>query len=262
MLQTIAKSRVARRAQDFQVRFVHVPRRLYAAHRCAAANYSQCGACMMNHVVQSAPCRGPASEPAIDIGYELSRGFAAGYIRRAAQRLARQIDLPEWEAEDLEQQLKLELLESLTRFDPRQGCFDAFVTVVVQRDVSHRHRMLSRQCRERDGQQSLESSVTDGDGILTQLGDELACDVVERRTGRWSIARDEEVELSHDVQIALAKLPSRLRHVAYLLLWEAPADVARRLRVSRTTIHNLVEKIRKHWTDLELQPNPKKLGLR
>jgi RNA polymerase sigma factor (sigma-70 family) len=217
----------------------------------------------MNLAVQSAPCRGPHdSQPTLDIAHELSQGFAASYIRRVAEKLARQTGLPDWEAEDLEQQLKLELLESLKSYDPRQSCFNAFVKVVVKRDVFHRREKLFRQRRERDGQRSLEATMTDGDGVRSVLGNEVSREAVQSRTGRWSIEWDEEVELSHDVQVAMAKLPRRLRHVAYLLLWETPAEVARRLRVSRTTIHNLVEKIRKHWADQELRPNPKKLGLR
>jgi DNA-directed RNA polymerase specialized sigma24 family protein len=164
--------------------------------------------------------------------------------------------------EDLEQQLKQELLECLARFDPRRGCFNAFVKVVVQRDVTHRRRKLLRQRRERDGECSLESQIPGSDGASRLLGDEVGRDQLEARTGRWTISWDEEVELTHDVQVAMAQLPSRLRYIAYLLLWEAPADVARRLRVSRTTIHNLIAKIRNHWPSSELQPNPNEGGLR
>jgi len=69
----------------------------------------------------------------IDVGRELTKGFAAGLIREKAKQIARRAGFSKSDVDDLQQQLIGHVLENLAGFDPAQGHFNVFVKTVVER---------------------------------------------------------------------------------------------------------------------------------
>lgn len=212
----------------------------------------------MNHVVSATRQRATlVPETNIDFSAELSRGFAASHIRGQAKALARQLGTPLADVEDLRQELLMQLIESLPAFDPRQGCFNAFVKLVVHRDAVHLKRKLLSEKRQREDECSLSTLVADADSGSQPLGNAIGQPEQDARTGNRSRQWDADLDQAHDLDAAIASMSSELRYVATLLKEESAADIARRMRCSRTTIYTLIGKIRKHLAAKGFGPNPK-----
>ena len=60
-------------------------------------------------------------------------GFARAIIRRKARFIARCDGFTEKDLQDIEQELRLFLVQSLDQYDPGQGHINVFITTVVER---------------------------------------------------------------------------------------------------------------------------------
>ena len=60
------------------------------------------------------------------LGDELLGGFAGQLIRTKVRRICRALKLCRHDGEDLEQQIRLELLTRASRFNPERGTWEAF----------------------------------------------------------------------------------------------------------------------------------------
>jgi RNA polymerase sigma factor (sigma-70 family) len=194
-------------------------------------------------------------ETNIDFGRELACGFAASHIRRQAKSLVRQLGSNLVEAEDVQQELTLRLIECLPAFDPRQGCFNAFVKLVVNRDAVHLKRKCLLEKQQREDECSLSALVADADGCPQPLGNVIGQPEQDARTGNRSRRWVADTDQAHDLDATIASMSSELRYVATLLKEESTADVARRLRCSRTTVYSLISKIRKQFAAKGLGTN-------
>jgi DNA-directed RNA polymerase specialized sigma24 family protein len=217
----------------------------------------------VNHAVHSTSCERIALVPEtnIDFEYELCSGFAARHIRQKARELCRHFGDSVCDLEDLRQELTLLVWQSLDAFKPHQGCFNAFVKLIVFRDAIHLKRKLSIEKRQREQTCSLNAMIDSGDGHLKSHSHCVGEHELAARTGNTSRPSSVDVELAHDVDAALKMLDARLRYVAWRLMYESPAEVARHMRLSRTTIYNLILKIRKRFSAGDLGHNPRYAGL-
>ncbi len=69
----------------------------------------------------------------VDLGRELTGGFAAGLIREKARQIVRRAGFSKSDMEDVQQRLIEHVLENVAAFDPAQGHFNVFVKTVVER---------------------------------------------------------------------------------------------------------------------------------
>ena len=130
--------------------------------------------------------------------------------------------------DDLSQELFLRLLRVEWRFDPRVAPAEAFIAVVVDRDIADLVR------KRRRGRLPLDLSVN-----LNELADP--------RDGPAA------VNLAFDVATVLAGLPEPLRTTADQLKRASKAEAARNLGVSRQTLNTRVRDLRAAFERYQLR---------
>lgn len=199
---------------------------------------------------------GNSGEPAhdVDLNEELSLGFAAKMIRRKAKQLVGHFGLTKSDRRDLEQELKLALLERFDRFDPETANWEAFATMIVDhRIVAIIDERWAEKREFRHGVTSLATMVPDADGELVELTQQIGGEHLERVTGVSHPDPAGEIELEHDVEVVCAKLPPDLRELAERLKQESVAGIARDMGISRRTLRSRIARLREYFEANDLQ---------
>lgn len=160
--------------------------------------------------------------------------FAVERIRFHARRLSRIGALRHLACGDLEQELALDLIRALPKFDPSRASMKTYICRVIERRCASLVRDARRYRRETV---SLDNTS----------GDEIASDFRHRMRGYAPVDEVERRERAEVVQGAVSALPERLRDIAVLLMAHSQADTARVLGVSETSIDRARKQIREHF---------------
>ena len=161
-------------------------------------------------------------------------GFARAIICRKARLIARCDGFTQKDLEDIEQELRLVLLQSLDQYDPGQGHINVFITTVIERAKAMMVRDRWRKKRNSTGTRSIHS-ISD-EGLFAPL------DPAEGQFDR-----------AHDLAVVLAALPEDLRDLAERLKVQTIAEAARELNVPRSTLMRRIEQLRRHFEDAGLR---------
>jgi len=170
--------------------------------------------------------------------HELS-DYAFELIYHKARQLVGKAGFTWDDVEDIEQELALDLLERLAKFDPAKATYNTFVARIVERKISKliRHRMQEmRDYRREDG--SLNDPIDNGRGETSERLQTISQDEHDRRTGRHTRPAAERMDLQIDVSGVLAELPPELRRAAELLMTMTVAQAARALGIPRSTFYD------------------------
>jgi RNA polymerase sigma-70 factor (ECF subfamily) len=146
-----------------------------------------------------------------------------------ASRLVRRTGFTRQDWDDLRQDLILDYLERLPRFDRTRGDLRGFMFGVVR----HRAAQIAAQQRRRA---RLDSSSGDAIGTPPRRSQLLNYD------------------LRLDVVTAMSRLPEHLRAVAQLLMERTPGEVALITGKSRSRIYQLIKEIRQSFLDSGVTP--------
>jgi RNA polymerase sigma-70 factor (ECF subfamily) len=180
--------------------------------------------------------------------------YAIRHIRRRARQLARTAGFAAQDIEDIRQDLIVDLLERLPKFDPAKASYNTFVTHVVDSKVATLIR--DRNCKKRDPrreQRSLNECIDDGEGGSVEHVQTIAAEEADRRLGRQARSDQETVELALDIEEVPKRLPDNLRRLCELLKTGSIADAARAMGVPRTTLHGHIVKLRNVLETIDLQ---------
>lgn len=181
----------------------------------------------------------------IDLEQELTSGFAAKLIRQKARQLVGLAGLTASDQDDLRQELAMAVLESVSQFDPEIAHWNVYATAVIERKVAT--ILKERRADKRDYcriQVSLSIQVTDSDGQLVQLAQQIGHEHQGRVTGHTEPDTAEKIERQIDVADLLASLPEDLREICERLKTSSVAHVARELGIPRRTLRRRMEQIR------------------
>ncbi len=168
------------------------------------------------------------------------QGFARSIVRRKARLIVRCCGFNAQDLRDIEQELLLRLLQSLSQFDPEQGHVNVFITTVVERSMAMLIRERQAKKRDTTGIRSLAAPADDGGP--TDLPD-------HRDAGGDA----ERLDLAGDVAEVLAALPTELRDLARRLTERTVSEAARDLNVPRTTLMRQVDRLRRCFEDAGLR---------
>ncbi len=189
----------------------------------------------------------PDTEPILD-------GFAQRLIRRKARQLARLPGFSLSDCEDIEQELRLKLLKHLASYDPQQGCRQAFVTALVERQAANLLRAKRAEKRDHRSVRSLSMVVAeDEEEGPVELADTISQRHLDARLGRATREEHELAELAMDVNDVIAGLPPELGELARRLKTDSLSQIARDLGVPRTTLADRVQKLRRCFEQAGLQ---------
>ena len=164
--------------------------------------------------------------------------YAREVIRHKARQLIGKYGFTPDDYDDIRQEMALDLLTRLTKFDPARASVNTFVARVVDRRISTliRHRQQEKRDYRREAW-SLDEPVNNEDCAGATRGELLGQDECDLRAGKQTRPESERVDLSLDLSIAISELPPDLKHLAELLLTHTITQAAQELGVPRSTLY-------------------------
>jgi len=180
--------------------------------------------------------------------------YAARLIRHKAYQLIGTAGFTASDREDLEQEMVIDLIMRLPKFDENKATHKTFVARIIERKISKiiRHRKQEIRDYRREGR-SLNECIADGDGGTVERGETIAQDEMERRLGNPNLTRQEHLDLVLDLTEVISRLPDHLRRLCDFLQMERVSDAARQMDLPRTTLNDHVRKLRQMFADARLE---------
>jgi DNA-directed RNA polymerase specialized sigma24 family protein len=186
----------------------------------------------------------------------LDNDFANTLIRIKARQLCRRTDFSRSDYDDLQQDMRLYLLEKAHLFDPNRGNIESFITNTLKTWVAMRLRYQNREKR-RDSHKaaSLERTFVESDGCLTTLGAALLEEDGHRLTQTESISPMERFELRDALKHGLQTLEPDDRALLLEVAEHGITSTAKSRGTSWRQINNAMTRIRRHFEKVGLGSN-------
>lgn len=185
------------------------------------------------------------------------RDYAARVIRHKARQLVGKAGFNESDRGDLEQNMMVDVLARLPKFDASKGTPKTFVACVVERRCSTLIRY--RTCAMRDYRReafSLNERVEDEDGRTVERSELVSEEDVDPAVAGGRSAAVDEMALLDDLNTVLAGLPGSFCRLCELLrTGNTLSDAARAMGVPRTTLQDHIKKLRALFADAGLGEN-------
>ena len=166
------------------------------------------------------------------------------FIRWMARQMVGQAGFVRDDVEDIEQDMRLAVLQRLPRFDPAKSRRYTFVSMVVRRCAATllEHRRTGKR-NYGDWVQSLNDSVFEEDGTEIEFHETIATD--HRRPGPHDRHNGDEFrDLVLDVQRVVDSLPGYLRPWCAMLGELDIREASRRFGIPRSKIQRIKAEIR------------------
>lgn len=159
-----------------------------------------------------------------------------------ANRLVGNFGFTFQDREDIQQDLALDLLESLPRFDATKAKRSTFVKHCIENRISKMIRSNGCQCRDHRRLKSLNHEGPEDE----------SCDPVEA-TGR--MPESERLALRLDMESVISSLPTDEREICELLPFHSPFAISKQLGRSKQQVYAAVRAIRKAFAAAEITPS-------
>lgn len=174
--------------------------------------------------------------------------YAKKFIKYSAKQISRRTEFDRFEADDIEQDLWIAVLQNGERFDPSRASLNTFIACIVYSAAA----MLIRKRKARKRQsfnnaRSLERTITTREGQPEPLSGTVSESESCRRIGtefRDEAVRRDDIEA---VRAALAELPPEIEDVYRRLMNGTVASVARELGISRRCLRSLMAEATSHF---------------
>lgn len=171
--------------------------------------------------------------------------YAVRLIRFKARQLVGRAGFTESDREDLEQEMVIDLLRRIPKFDPARAKRETFITRIVEHKVCtliEAQKAAMRDYRMRRA--SLHDEIDDEDGGRVERWQTLDQETYLQRTGVADRGEAEQRDLRIDLEAALADLPPALRHLCEKLARLTVTDVSHATGVPRSTLYDSMKQIR------------------
>jgi len=181
--------------------------------------------------------------------------YARETIRHKARQLIGKYRFTRDDFEDLQQNMTLDLLERLPKFDPDKATHSTFVARVVEHKISSLIRHRTQEMRDyRREAFSVNEAIKDGNGGTVERAQTISQDELSLRTGKYRRPEGDRINLRLDLSFIMAGLPPELQHLAKLLQTYSIAETARRLGVPRSTLYETgIARLREIFEDKGLR---------
>jgi RNA polymerase sigma-70 factor (ECF subfamily) len=161
--------------------------------------------------------------------------FGLNFIKSKARELVVKYGFPWSEFENLQQEMLLDLIQRLPKFDPRRSPLNAFITRIVNNKGADLIWQRSSPSRERIRCEISIDLVLERDGRSVRLGDTLCG------------PGGEPSDLAVDLARAVASLPKDLRTLWDLMVTGLTlTQIAARTGTPRPTLYGRLDKLREH----------------
>jgi len=181
-------------------------------------------------------------------------GFAIWFIRNEARALVGRFGFGEDDREDIQQELKLDLLKHLPGYDSRRAKQSTFTKMVVEQKVIG---LIETKMAKKRGcglcTCSLNEEIEDGEGGSTERIETIATDAWLRATGRQGLSSEEHADLRLDLGRFEALLSPGFRWLFESLKTKTLAEISRETGIPRSTLNDRREKLRGMLEDSRLK---------
>ncbi|WP_058868173.1 sigma factor [Chloracidobacterium thermophilum] len=189
-----------------------------------------------------------------DKRYEGIDEYAVQIIKYKARQLVGRVGFTESDREDLEQEMLMDLLQRLPKYNPDRAQRNTFIARVVEHKIAT--IIEARKAGLRDYRLcncSLNDRLEDEEGGSVERMETIDQEDYLRRTGRLSRPASELRDLSLDVRKAIAKLPPELRELCKRLDTDTVTEISRDTGIPRGTIYESINKLRAIFEDAGLR---------
>jgi RNA polymerase sigma-70 factor (ECF subfamily) len=178
--------------------------------------------------------------------------YAVRLIRKKARQIVGRAGLVEVDRDDLEQDMVIDLLRRLPRFDPAKAKRETFIARIVEHQVAT--ILESRKAGLRDFRLVLgsldERRNEDAGG---DDGPPVLDDAAHRRETVAAAERDQDRgDLRRDLERVLAGLPPELRDLCHRLCESTVSEISRETGKPRGTVYESIGKLRGRFEDAGL----------
>lgn len=180
--------------------------------------------------------------------------YAVQLIKYKARQLVGRVGFTESDREDLEQEMVLDLLRRLPKFDPKRAGRNTFIARIVEHKVATIIEAQKAGMRDyRLCSCSLNDRLEDEEGRSIERMETIDQEDYLRRTGKLSRPMSELRHLSIDLRSAVQTLPPELRELCKRLQTESVTDISRDTGIPRGTIYESIKKLRAIFEDAGLK---------
>ena len=164
--------------------------------------------------------------------------YARDTIRHKARQLIGKYGFTRDDYDDLQQEMTLDLLGRLPKFDPDKAAHTTFVARVIERKISKLIRHRRQEIRDyRREACSVNDPIEDGNGGTVERAQTIGQDEQDLRAGKHSRPEAERIDLRLDMSFVVSGLPPELKHLTELFQTHSTLDVAREMGVHRSTLY-------------------------
>jgi RNA polymerase sigma-70 factor (ECF subfamily) len=186
----------------------------------------------------------------------ISDPFTITLIRIKAKQLCRRSDFSRSDCEDLQQAMRLYVLEKARLFDPARGNLEAFVTNAIKSWVAMELRYRNREKRSESFRAiSLDSTPVTCDGDVTSLSAVLLEEDGDRRNQLDSASSQEQFELREALARVIGNLDPEDRALLACVAEKGVRATARELGISWRQVANALNRIRQECESAGLGAN-------
>lgn len=188
-----------------------------------------------------------------DNHFEAVDDYAVRIIKRKAKQLVGRVGLTIADREDLEQEMLLDLLHRLPKYDPDRAQRNTFIARVVEHKVAN--IIEARKAGMRDYRRcrcSLNDQREDKDGNCLERMESIDQEDYMNRTGRLSRSVADTGRLTIDVHKFMDRLPPDLRELCVRLATDTVMEISHETGVPRGTIYESIKKLRSIFKDAGL----------
>lgn len=170
--------------------------------------------------------------------------YACYLIRYKAVQLVGNNGFVEDDRPDLEQEMMIDLLRGLARFDPQKSKKTTFIHRLVEQCIVNLIKANIAKCRDwRQCRVSLNTIIRQQNPIKIELIDRLDND--GRITNHTQESREQRVkEFRIDLHQTIDQMPTLLRDLFHLCCVYEMAELARKLNIPRITLHDRFNKVK------------------
>jgi len=180
--------------------------------------------------------------------------YALQLIKYKARQLVGRVGFTESDREDLEQEMVLDLLRRLPKFDPKRAGRNTFIARIVEHKVATIIEAQKAGMRDyRLCSCSLNDRLEDEEGRSIERMETIDQEDYLRRTGKLSRPMSELRNLSIDLRSAVQTLPPELRELCKRLQTESVTEISRDTGIPRGTIYESIKKLRAIFEDAGLK---------
>ena len=172
----------------------------------------------------------------------------ASTIRIKARQLVGRAGFTRDDVEDIEQELRLAILERVTKYDQTKSTTFTFYTRIIERKISNMLR--DRTTTRRDVRHvtcSLSDELEQAEGEHERRSETMDADAVDIQLGRRQRTECEAMSMRMDMASVIVKLPCKLRRIAQCLLKHTPTDTAKLLNIPRCNVYFALREMRPYF---------------